>query len=810
MTIRPVLFAAAPALAVFLLAGGAAAGSFALARASGGQPALAVGFDPSGKLLARVCTQLDCEPSGGEILETPPDVSARATAARLTVAPVGLERHAVVVEVGPSAAGPGWAALVVAPLSGGHPTVLFSGRTGPVEGIEGERKGSEIVLREGAVYVAQEQEDRTLCGRPAILAPRAVNPRTLRLEPAKLQRLLPEARAAAVSIVAQRSSGAAPAPLPILKPVWATSAAPEHPVLALTDGDPATSWAENRGGVGRGELVVLTASRELPLHAFEITLPRDDAAHAALPSELFLATEHDVFRVVLPGKAARGERFTVSLPGPLHAGCVALVLESATPESRDAVVGIAELSAQATLEAKPAELVRKLSGGGQEADAAGELLRALGRDAAAEIVAHFGELTDEGRRVALGVLDDAPCEVAMPALIEALASGSESQVPHARASIARCGPEGPRALAVAVGKAAGARRLTLVEELVEESKAEAARAVIALFAGATAEERRSLRAVLARCAASPEAMGVISGALVDEGTKAATVLDLLRALGQRLPELGTPAERAFSRLVAESKTERGRFLLVGPAAALARSDPAAREYVRDALQHGRSPMIRTEAARAAADQDLFQAELTQALTDPNVRVREAAAGALGAARVRAAGPGLSRVLEEDRWPLVRVAAARAMGRLPAEPALDAALTEALADPAADVRRAVITALGARHAAVSAGKLREVLDDGEELGAVRAAAAGALGAVCDRGALDALTRYAHRLGTGKADISDYLIGQSALGALAALGPADLQARLRPLLGKEIRGPVRQLALRALSAPGRCGSRGPVRR
>src|SRR6185503_18497521 len=102
---------------------------------------------------------------------------------------LGLERKAVVVEIADRAAGATWSALVAAPLSGNEPLVPFSGPTGFVEGVEGERSGPSIVVREEGVYVGTVREGRDLCGRPALLSPRAFDPNTLTLKAAKLQRL---------------------------------------------------------------------------------------------------------------------------------------------------------------------------------------------------------------------------------------------------------------------------------------------------------------------------------------------------------------------------------------------------------------------------------------------------------------------------------------------------------------------------------------------------------------------------------------------------------------------------------------------
>ena len=144
-------------------------------------------------------------------------------------------------------------------------------------------------------YVGRQQAGYDLCGRPAILAPQVLDPKTLTLKAAKVQRL-DEAETEAAPVLDAKPAASAPvagsaSPSTETKPAaatqttqllharWATSAAPGAPASALTDGKLETAWAEGRGGTGRGELVVVSAPREVAIGGFEIALP--DAPRAA-------------------------------------------------------------------------------------------------------------------------------------------------------------------------------------------------------------------------------------------------------------------------------------------------------------------------------------------------------------------------------------------------------------------------------------------------------------------------------------------------------------------------------------------------
>ena len=301
----------------------------------------------------------------------------------------------------------------------------------------------------------------------------------------------------------------------------------------------------------------------------------------------------------------------------------------------------------------------------------------------------------------------------------------------------------------------------------------------------------------------PEARANVVAALERTDASAVATLDLLRALGPTLPAYGDSARRAFYRLLAPQATFRTRFLLLGPATELSAIDPAARAYVERALTTEPDPRIRAEAALTLRDPAPYHVELSRLLDDAEVRVREAAVTALGAARADDARDRMLYVMERDPWPFVRVAAAHALVGLSAGSSVDDALARTLEDDESpEVRRAVLRVIGERRAVADVAAVRDRLADDEELPGVRAEAALSLGLLCDGASLASLTAYSRKLASPTAEESDRLLGKSALTALALIHPNDLDRRIAPLRDKTAPPAVRLFALTALHTPSRC--------
>jgi len=151
---------------------------------------------------------------------------------------------------------------------------------------------------------------------------------------------------------------------------------------------------------------------------------------------------------------------------------------------------------------------------------------------------------------------------------------------------------------------------------------------------------------------------------------------------------------------------------------------------------------------------------------------------------------------------VKAQAVGVLAKAPPSGQVDDALRRAMRDAAGRVRAAAIVAVALRHTGALHGAVRDRLDDRDEDAEVRAAAASALGALCDVSSIDRLTELARRLGVPGAGEDEQPIAVGALVGLAALQPADLRARLAPLLSKTAAPYVRAAAEKALGAHGVC--------
>lgn len=787
----------------------AAATPPAVARAGGGQAPLAVGFDARGELRAAVCMREPCSVEGGTLLGLPRDVPNAKDKARIAIVGLREQRRVVVVTVPTGRPDRVFEAVVAAPLSGSTPLVLFAGLTGLAEGEDGVRRGGMVVVAgpdaNGArsVAIGEQREELTLCGRPAILAPREVDARDLTLRPAKVQRLDAAEREQAPRLTATRAAPEATSGAPLLRAIGASSAVGNP--AALTDGDIETTWAENRGGSGRGEFIVMNAPGELPLEGLELTVRPERATpeHGASPREFWVATRKQLFSVTLPEDAWAhpAARYVVRFPAPVADDCFALVLDSAFDERPTARVGISELRAQTALgSADLTTLVAALRGGGQKSEGAKVMLRALGQPGYDAVLAAFPSLDEGGRRVALEILDSAPCATSAPAYVLALDGSSPGQRIHAADRLPRCGAEAAPLLAPKLRAATGRAFAQLAVQFARIAPAQAVGAFVPLMEASAVERRAAMRTAIGQIASSRQAEPSLRKALSDPATPEVAVVDLLRAVGARAKDFAPESLVALERLSDAGRDFRGRYLRLGPLGELAAAAPAARQLLQQAVTADPDGRVRAAAVRAVRDARAFQPSLVAALADADVRVRMEAAHALSAAPGGPATPALLARLDADRWPAVRAFAVAALGGAPPSPATDQRLAAALEDDDSYlVRRAVVTALGARNARRHAEAVAERLDDDEERSEVRVAAARALGTLCHQPALGTLTTHARRLADPFASPEQRSIAYGALGALGDLAPGDLGSRLGPLLGKDAPRGARAAAEAAVRNP-----------
>lgn len=790
----------------------AAAGPAPISSKGQGQAELRAQFEASA-LRVTACASTNCAQGNSQQVPVPAEVVPLLGNATLTAVQLGQGRQAILAQVPVPGGEKSWQALVAAAADGSAQVkVLWSGMTGWVEGEIGERHGPTISIRGNTVLIGDTREDIQLCGRSTILSARAVVPGDLSLRPAKVQQLSTSERAAAPKLVAQAATGAVPTGSP-LRAVAASSAVGSP--QSLTDGHPSTFWGEHRGADGRGEFITLRATKDLGLSGIELQVHPGTTAPAtgAAPKELWLVTDDAVYQVTLPDKAwqANAPRLRIEFPATVHTSCMALVLERGQEIKDDSQVILSELWGITTLGEDWEKVVAQLDRGGEFATAAVEALIYGGEAAHAALVVAWPQLGEAGRLLGLAVLDQASCELAAPvywSYFEPTPAepGSSSAMER---RLQRCSREVAELLLVQLEQNDGDKvwRAALIKELAALAPALLVERAASWLSRAAARERKVLRAALLAAADRPDAEGPLRAVLRDETLSAAVQLQVLRALAPRAQRFAPEYVAAFrrqaqqaSQAVSGGDFER-RYLLLQPAAALAQVDASAVAYLRKSLQKAPEWELRGEAAQRA-NVALFSRELISASRDPEMRVRLAAVEALRTAGTVGVAALLQR-LEDDAWPMVRVEAVRSL--LPAAGGrIDAALGEALDDDSRQVRRAVVFALGQRGVRGQAPALRDLLQDGEEDVAVRAAAAVSLGQLCDTASAAALTEHALRLGSLTLSESELLLGRAGLQGLALLKPLDLQKRLAPLLDPKAPAAVRRLARQALQSPNQCST------
>jgi HEAT repeat protein len=797
----------------------AASGVVAFAAPSAGQGGLAVGFDAAGALRALACAAPGCAVDRGTEIAFPAELRPSIANAQFSVVGIGDGHRAIVLTVSDAHGAHSWSAVVAAALGAGEPKLIFSGFTGFTAGEDGMRRGQRVEIsgpdENGArrIVIGDIQEELSLCGRPALLAPQLLASSDLKLHPAKVQRLSAEEREHARQVTAVRALANEPKAtgVGVLRAVAATSAIGSP--SALTDGDPETTWAENRGGSGRGEFVLLNAPPEVPITGLDLLVrpPLAKLEHGVAPREFWLAGNHDLVRVTLPEDAWKfpGAHYSVRLDPPIQGDCLALVTESAFDENAAARVTFAELTARTEFDAAsvPA-LVAALAGGGERAKAAEAVLRGVGQPGFEAVAQAFDTLDEGGRRLALDLLDQAPCETSLPPYLSAFSGSSPAHAIHARDHIRRCGKLAAPFLANAAKHAQGSLQLNLLGELLLADAAECVDVIVGLLDVDSRWRRASLRIALARASTVREARPRVLAVLENPEAKARVLVEVLRALGGRIAEFQPTAGAVLTRLLAPEASFSSRFLLLEPSAELAGSDPAVAAALARALAADSDRHLRAQALTVLKNPSAFASQISLAMSDPDLRVREAAVRK--GAGLPSAWPALTARLTSDPWPLVRMAAADALAAANGATSTVAALTRAIEDPSPHVRAHVVMALGAHHAVAQLEKIRERLSDEDEYPMVRAAAAQALAALCDAASTDRLSRYAGRLADPMAEPGEHLLGAAALLALGELAPPDLEARLKPLRAKGAPAQVRQAADAVLHrSGGACGKPAVVR-
>jgi hypothetical protein len=770
------------------------------------QSALAVSLDEQGLWYA-ACATAPCDARSGQRLELPAPARAAVGSAVLVALALEESLHVAHVRV-PISADVAWEALVLAPPGAARAAVPFAGLTGLVEGEDGQRTGDVVWIRSDdkgqRVLLGRAREDVQLCGRPTLLEPRRLDAQG-RVAPVKVQQLALDERRAAPALEARAISGPTPGGNP-LRALAASSAIGDPG--ALTDGRDDTAWAEARGGDGRGEFVLLRPLSGVRLVALEL-LARPSgagvevASGATGPRSLWLATRGALYRIDWKQDPSRAPAawYRVELPAPLEVDCIGLVLERAFSERPDARVTLAEVRGVGELAGiDSAALVGRLATPGPDGEAAAGALLSFGPSGVDAVLSAFGALDALGRARALDVLESAPCEAVAAAYADVLDDADARNRRRAQTRLRACGAAAEGALRAAFERGSGPSGVLFARELASVAPALAVQLLGPRLAAAEAAQRAGYREALSRAAREPSAELAARRLLETPGLGSSAQVEVVRALSERLPALEPQSRVALARAFAAARGFDQRYLLLEPASRLAPVDPTSAAFI-DAALSDPDPYLRWGAVRVAPALPRSSARLLAAVRDPSVRVRQAAALRAGELALPGAEASLVERVGRDDWPLVRSAAARALGGLGPSTAVDAALVGALRDEAPSVRMEALHALGSRGTRAALPDIASRLRDEEEAASVRAAAADALAALCDRSQLDELTRAAHALLAERPEPDAVTLGAAALAAIGRIAPADLDRRLAPFSASNARPGLEQMVAAARRG-GRC--------
>lgn len=725
-----------------------------------------------------------------------------------------------------------WTMFLAAPLAGksAGPVVLWSGYVGKKKGLEGEEAVNVVrvePLTKGArIVIGEQHANLTICGRPAVVSAREIDPATLTLaKGAMIDSLSADEKKKAEKVVAVRETGASTAPVVRLLRATSASSALEKRIGSLTDGSAETGWTEAKIGDGHGEWVRMSASSDVGITGLSLQIrPGTEVPDGAAPKTLYFASDDRLFEVQIPDSAwgDKDARYEVKLPEAVRTSCLSVVLGDAhTPKGvTNPRVSIAEISAHTALDAMTFEgLAGELAGGGDKARAAAALLGKGDSKAMKAVAGTWEKLDSTGKKLAMDVIDGAACIDQAPFYADLLATAKGKKmagptadpiVVHARDRLRRCGRASAPPLAKLLREAPDPIKIVAAEELALVAPSEAIEPILEAIGKAPDPVRRDLRGALSRAATSPKA----HDALVDWMTPAklgslgeVAKVDLLRAAGPALPGIDG-GKKALFELAGKDSPFRTRFLLLAPAAELAgKGDAEAEAFVRDALVKDLDPHVRARAAEVAAKVPTLGPQLVTAVDDGEVRVREAALRAL----TQSAGQGqklpasaelvLVTRLTTDAWTFVRTGAAEALSAMPKGDSVDKALAGALSDVSAEVRGRALDGLGGHKARAFAGKVRERVEATDENLDVRARAVLALGAMCDKDSVVLLTKLALRTKSPTSE-ADRRLGAAAISALGDLQPDDLGTRVSPLMAKDAPPLVREMAKAAMSAKPTC--------
>lgn len=783
-------------------------------EAGPGQRHLVLSFDGD-TIHGRACPKKDCDPAGGFGVRPPASVRKAVESSSVEVVSLANGKHLALVRV-PADAGRFYGVLLASTdTKSDTPVVVWSGFVG------GSGKGSEVVLKRDdksqATSFALEGR-ASLCGREVPTQKRRLDPTKLSLIDEPMPDPIGSLRPGATALKA------ATEPKPVAAhQVLNVTGGSSGDIWALSDGDRATAWAEQVPGTGARSFVSMSAPDSVSISGFDLSFDPKGIDGARAPRSLSIVTDAGVFNVTLPADAVAlgGASFGVTLPKAINTKCVALVLDEAHAAKNgadkakpgdkatkvDPAVFVSEIAARTSFDKDSLEdLARSLGAPGPEQKAREAVLLAA-RDAGMLAIGRvYAGLDPSARDRARRIVDATPCDQRLKVYLPFLAGPDREESDRARDRIRRCGKEAGPLLVAAL-----AEKLPLAQRgaIAEEAALLAPQLVMGvlfkeLAAAKTPEERLTFRKAIAKGALRESGARVIDAALADEAFRALPVaakIEVVRAVGPALVG-GKNGPAAFAMLAKETLEFRERYLLLPVASELARAgDEAGLAFMKAAIDSGADPRLRARGAELAFGVNKLEPRIIELMDDDKVRVREAALLSLtrsGSAMSKGLQQKLADRLKNDPWTFVRKAAVSALATAPSDVQLNATIA-ALVDyeESAAVRTEMVRALGLRNARPNRKVVVARAFDGKEAVEVRSAAVLALGGLCDKESVDALSELVLRGATPQFE-ADRKLGLAATEALAVIRPADLEARLTAVTREAAPPEIRAVAQRALKS------------
>ena len=395
-----------------------------------------------------------------------------------------------------------------------------------------------------------------------------------------------------------------------------------------------------------------------------------------------------------------------------------------------------------------------------------------------------------------------------PVVLEALAAAvtgateKEERLVTAALAHAEAAPVSPLAALLASDKASVDDRVRAARVLGALDDARAAEVLVDALGRGPVAVRAAVVGAVARAPKLPAAavLAAVTAGPHDGGAREADLLRALPAVVKRDPGRRAEAVGSLRAALAPERSFEVRGRAVMALGTLGGDgDPGALAQLRE---HGDEPVLRylaarelatlTPAANAAVD---VRPALRGALNDPDPRVRETAALALGQHGDKDSAGSLIAGAKQEPWPFVRRAEIEALGHL-CSAGSNEIILRAIARDVDEVRRAALVSMVRCKDKRSRTVLFKVLANHTEAATVRELAAALIGESGDPSAAGLLaTALRGLVNEAEADLALEGVAATALRALAHLGGPDAVGAAVTMAGDK-RHPYRPAAIEAL--------------